>query len=193
MSSPHGYTYGSTELPPSPVTLAELDLLKTTLLWTDEDTAALASAGEILGPLVQDVLDVWYGYVGANAHLLAHFNGSDGQPNGAYLDAVRQRFASWIVDTCERPYDQAWLSYQHEIALRHYHAKKNLTDTVTSTSPVIPLRYLVAFIFPITATMRAFLERGATSAAELDAMHGAWFKAVTLTAVLWAQPYSQDW
>jgi Protoglobin len=193
MSSPHGYTYGAVELAPSPVTLAELELLKTTLLWSDADTAALVRAGTILRPIVQDVLDVWYGYVGANAHLLAQFNGSDGQPNGAYLDAVRQRFAAWIIDTCERPYDQAWLDYQHEIALRHYYAKKNVTDAVMSTSLVIPMRYLVAFIFPITATMRGFLERGADSAAELDAMHGAWFKAVTLTAVLWSQPYSHDW
>ncbi len=41
--------------------------------------------------------------------------------------------------------------------------------------------------------MRGFLERGATSPEDLDEMHAAWFKAVCLTTVLWAEPYSTDW
>ena len=30
-----------------------------------------------------------------------------GNPDGAYLDAVRKRFALWILDTAEAKYDQA--------------------------------------------------------------------------------------
>lgn len=47
----------------------------------------------------------------------------------------------------------------------------------------------MAFIFPITATMRDFLGRKGASAEEVDAMHAAWFKAVVLSVVLWTRPY----
>ena len=64
-----------------------------------------------------------------------------------------------------------------EIALRHTQAKKNQTDGVDSL-PEIPLRYLVAFIFPITATMRSFLAAKGHDPADVDGMQTAWFKAV---------------
>jgi hypothetical protein len=192
MTRPNGYDY-DTDLAPSPVSLAELELLKATVLWSDDDTRALRRAGTILGPKVEDVLDVWYGFVASSPHLVVSFAGSDGQPDGAYLGAVRQRFAKWIVDTCDRDYDQRWLDYQHEVALRHHVTKKNVTDLVASTAAYIPLRYLVAFIVPLTITIRSFLAAGASNADELDAMYNAWFKAVTLTAILWAQPYSEAW
>ena len=41
------------------------------------------------------------------------------------------------------------------IALRHHTAGKNKTDGVDSV-PVIHARYLIAFIYPITATIRQF-------------------------------------
>ena len=63
------------------------------------------------------------------------------------------------------------------------------TDNVSSDQTHIPLRYLIAFIWPITATIRGFLANGGHSGAEVDAMHTAWFKAVTLTVTLWSQPY----
>ena len=37
--------------------------------------------------------------------------------------------------------------------------------------------------------MKPFLAKRGHSAAEVEAMHLAWFKAVTLTAALWTQPY----
>ena len=40
------------------------------------------------------------------------------------------RFQQWIQDTCLRPYDQDWINYQHEIALRHTSLKKNKVDTI---------------------------------------------------------------
>lgn len=43
----HGYTY-DTPLPTSPVTPADLDLLLATLLWTEDDAAALRRAGAVL-------------------------------------------------------------------------------------------------------------------------------------------------
>lgn len=64
-----------------------------------------------------------------------------------------------------------------------------VTDKVASPADHIPLRYLVAFIFPITATMRDFLGRRGATPGEVDAMHTAWFKAVVLSVVLWSRPY----
>lgn len=182
-----GYTYGRT-LPRSPVRTSDLDLLLSTLLWSDEDAAALSRAGEILEPRIGDVLDVWYGYVGSHPHLVASFNGADGRPSDDYLDAVRARFGQWIRDLCGRPWDQAWLDYQHEIARRHTDAMGD-TDGIDSDQTHIPLRYMIAFVWPITATIRPFLAADGVDEAEVDAMHSAWFKAVTLSVALWAQPY----
>jgi len=190
MTNAHGYTYEEA-LAPSPVTLDELDLLKQTLLWTDDDEAAIRMAGQVLEIQIEQVLDVWYGYVGANAHLVKSFNGADGEPSADYLEAVRLRFAQWIRDLCGRDWDGKWLAYQNEIAQRHVNTLGQ-TDNVGSAETHIPLRYLIAFIFPITATVRDFLAADGHSAEQVDAMHAAWFKAVTLTVVLWAQPYDPE-
>ena len=186
-----GYTYGAADLERSPLSLDDLGLLETTLLFTDTDRDALRQAGTVLGDQVEDILDLWYGFVGSNPHLLAYLAGSDGQPVGSYLEGVRKRFGQWIRDTCERDYDQAWLDYQHEVALRHHRAKKNKTDGVEA-APIVPLRYMIAFIYPITATIRPFLENKGHSKEEVDRMHEAWFKSIVLQVVLWSRPYTTD-
>jgi hypothetical protein len=186
-----GYTYGSDELPRSPVSEDDLALLKQTVLFGDDDERHLRMAGEVLRDQVEDVLDVWYGFVASHPHLVRYFAGPDGEPIDAYLTRVRARFGQWIRDLCERPWDRAWLDYQEEIALRHTPAKKNQTDAVDAPDRV-PLRYLVAFVYPITATVREFLAKKGHSDEEVDAMHQAWFKAVTLTVVLWSRPYADD-
>ena len=91
----------------------------------------LRLAGEVLQAQVEEVLDLWYGFVGSNSHLLYYFT-NEGEPNKEYLEAVRKRFGQWILDLCNRPYDQEWLNYQHEIALRHHSTKKNETDSIES-------------------------------------------------------------
>jgi hypothetical protein len=186
-----GYTYGSDEVPRSPVSDDDLALLKQTVLFGDDDERHLRMAGEVLRDQVEDVLDVWYGFVASHPHLVRYFAGPDGEPIDAYLTRVRARFGQWIRDLCERPWDRAWLDYQEEIALRHTPAKKNQTDGVDAPDR-IPLRYLVAFVYPITATVREFLAKKGHSEDEVEAMHQAWFKAVTLTVVLWSRPYADD-
>lgn len=186
-----GYTYGSDESAKSPVGLDELEKLKATVMFTDDDEQALRLAGDVLEDQVEDVLDVWYGFVGGHPHLLAYFSTPDGEPIQEYLDRVRQRFAQWILDTCRRPYDQTWLDYQEEIALRHTHERKNTADGANAVDN-IPLRYIIAFIYPITATVRPFLAAKGHSAEQVEAMHQAWFKAVALQAALWAHPYVRD-
>jgi hypothetical protein len=181
-----GYNYG--QVSRSPVTLDQLALLKKTVLFDAEDEKNLRLAGDVLKDQTDAVLDVWYGFVGGNPHLLEYFTDGKGTPNGDYLAAVRLRFGQWIIDLCTKPYDQTWLDYQHEIALRHHSAKKNKTDGVQSV-PIIHYRYLVAFIYPITATIKGFLAAKGHDAATVEKMHQAWFKAVTLTVILWTHPY----
>jgi hypothetical protein len=188
-----GYAYGDPTLPTSPVTMEELHRLEQTVLWSDADAQALRRAGDVLGPRAERILDVWYGFVGSHDFLVESFAGADGAPNPDYLQAVRARFARWIVDLCTRDRDQAWLDYQHEIGLRHTSAKKNRTDQVTSTASEIGLRYVIAFVVPLTVTIRPFLAEEITNAEELEATYQAWFKAVTLTAAMWAEPYSDEW
>lgn len=184
-----GYTYGTPQSARSPLSDQDFADLKATLLLGEADLAALRLAREVLQDQVEDVLDVWYGFVGGSPHLVRYFAGSGGAPDAAYLAAVRKRFGAWILDTTAARYDRAWLDYQYEIGLRHTRLKKNQTDGVRSSSDVIHLRYLIAFIVPLTATMRPFLGKKGHAPEQVEAMHQAWFKAVTLTATLWAQPY----
>ena len=186
-----GYRYGDDSLQTSPLTLDELDLLTQTVLFGPEDVAALAQAADVLEGQTDQVLEVWYGYVGAHPHLAHYFSTPDGVLLEDYLGRVRQRFRQWILDVCRRPYDQAWLDYQYEIGLRHTKVGKNRTDSADSV-PEIHLRYMIAFIFPITATMAPFLAAGGHPPEQVDAMRTAWFKAVTLHATVWAQPYAPE-
>ena len=186
-----GYTYGTDTVSRSPVSLEELGLLQATLLLGEDDVTALRRSGDVLAPQVEAILDVWYGFVGANPHLLAAFTGPDGQPDQGYLAAVRRRFGRWILDTARAEFDQAWLDYQHEIGLRHTRTGKNRTDGVQAADH-IPLRYVLALLVPITTTLKPFLAEGGASADEVEAMHQAWVKAVLLQVILWSYPYVRD-
>jgi hypothetical protein len=186
-----GYTYGTDQVAKSPISIAEFKLLKKAVLFTEEDEAYLHMAGDVLADQIEEILDLWYGFVASHDHLVYYFTGPDGQPNADYLAAVRKRFGQWILDTCKRPYGQEWLNYQHEIGLRHHRAKKNKTDGVDSVSN-INYRYLVAFIYPITATIKQFLAKKSHQPDEVDKMYQAWFKSVVLQIALWSYPYIKD-
>jgi Protoglobin len=186
-----GYTYGTDAVARSPVTLDELELLKATLLLGDDDLAALRRSGDLLAPQVEELLDVWYGFVGANPHLLAAFSNTQGQPDQHYLAAVRRRFGQWVLDTARASFDQAWLDYQQEIGLRHTRAKKNRTDGADAADH-IPLRYVLALLVPITTTLKPFLAKGGAAPEEVEAMHAAWVKAVLLQLILWSHPYVRE-
>ena len=186
-----GYDFGAGTIARSPLGIEDLDLLKRTVLFADEDEEYLRLAGEVLEDQLEEVLDLWYGFVGSHQHLIRYFSDLDGEPDSDYLARVRERFKRWILDTCRRTYDQEWLDYQQEIALRHTRAKKNETDGARAPEH-IPLRYIIAFIYPITATIEQFLAKGGHSAEEVEKMHGAWFKSVVLQVTLWSYPYARE-
>lgn len=184
-----GYRYGDTALPPSPVTPDDLEALKASLLFTDEDAAALRRAGELLVPRTERILDVWYGFIASQPQLVAYFSRQDG-PSTEYLGRVRARFAKWIQDTCRAEYDAEWLAYQDEIGRRHYTGKNGADGTAAEgTPPVIHWRYVNALVYPVYATVRPFLEGGGDDPETVERMHQAWLKAVLLQTTLWTRPY----
>jgi hypothetical protein len=79
---------------------------------------------------------------------------------------VKARFVQWVVDAVSRPRDQACLDDQEEIGLRHTPAKKQ-TDGA-HTPPVVPLRYLLAFVTTVTTASRKFFVDAAVLDDELQ-------------------------
>lgn len=187
-----GYTAGTEAVARSPLTLADFELMKASALFGEDDMKHLRLSHEVLKDQVEQILDVWYGFVGSQPHLLLSFSGkSDGKPLGDYLGAVRKRFGQWIFDTARAEYDQRWLDYQHEIGLRHHRSKKNRTDGAASTA-IVPFRDLFALIFPVTFTLKPFLAKKGHTAEEVDRMHAAWVKSCLLQLTLWSHPYVKD-
>ena len=192
MSDIPGYTYKTNTLPRSPVSLADHAQMKASVLFGDEDVRCLRMSHDVVKDQVEAILDVWYGFVGSQPHLLASFTAkTDGKPLGEYLGAVRKRFGQWILDTARAEYDQAWLDYQHEIGLRHHRAKKNKTDGAPSTD-IVPFRNLFALIFPVTFTLKPFLAKRGHSPEDVEKMYAAWVKSCLLQLTLWSHPYIKD-
>lgn len=187
-----GYAYGQPELARAPYTTGDLAALQKALLFTQEDVEVLRRSRAILADQVDAILDVWYGFVASTPELVVYFSDArTGQPDAAYLEAVRKRFGLWILDTAAANFDQSWLDWQYEIGLRHSRIKKNKTDGANSV-PLIHFRYLIALTVPITTTLKPFLAKTGAPAEEVERMHAAWVKAVLLQAILWSHPYVRE-
>jgi hypothetical protein len=187
-----GYAYGQAALARAPYDLTDLAALRRTLLFGEDDVAALRRSQALLVDRTEAILDVWYGFVAATPELVVFFGDArSGQPDAAYLAAVRRRFALWIRDTAAATFDQRWLDWQYEIGLRHNRLKKNRTDGVNSSAQV-DFRYLVALTIPITTTLKPFLAAVGDTAEDVERMHAAWLKAVLLQVILWSHPYVRD-
>ena len=184
-----GYTYGSKDIQPSSVSLRELEELKVTVGWTDEDTIYLRLAGEVLGDQTRVIVDHWRnGIIAGIPNLARHSQTPEGDRIPEYVARSGKRFEQWILDTCLRPYDQDWLDYQMEIARRHTSAMKNKVDGVRST-PYVPLRDITAFIAVMNDTVRPYLASEGHSTEVVDKMHLAWRKSLQLQTALWTKLY----
>ena len=186
----HGYTYGTSEVATSPITLEQLEALKVSVGFTEEDQHYLQQAGAVLADQTKQIVEHWRsGIIAGIPNLARHSRSQQGEALPDYLAKSNLRFQQWILDTCLRPYDQDWLNYQQEIALRHTTLKKNKTDNVSST-PYVPLRDIVGFISVINETIKPYLAAKNHSAGEVDRMHRAWCKSIQLQLALWAEPYT---
>lgn len=173
----------------STITIKELDSLKKTLLFTDEDIKYLKMSKDILDSQREEILDVWYGFVASTPELVYYFKDlKTDKPDMKYLQSVRKRFSQWILDTASANYDHKWLDYQYEIGLRHAPDKKNKTDKVNSVK-MVNSRYIIALTIPVTTTLKPFLAKKGAKAEDVEKMHSAWVKSVLLQTILWSQPY----
>lgn len=185
-----GYSYGSPEVARSPVSIQDLERLKTTAGFGEEDERYLRIAGAVLTDQTAKIVNHWRsGIIAGIPNLARHSRTPEGNAIPEYLGNSNRRFEQWILDTCLRPYDQDWINYQQEIALRHTSAKKNKVDGVRST-PYVPLRDVLAFIAVINETIKPYLGAKGHSAEEVDKMHRAWCKSMQLQMALWIGPYA---
>ncbi|MFZ1502833.1 MAG: protoglobin domain-containing protein, partial [Nitrospira sp.] len=77
-----GYTYGTSAVPRAAISMEEFELLKKTVLFGEEDVKALQQSKTVVKDQVEAILDVWYGFVGSNPHLVSTFvRVADGQPD----------------------------------------------------------------------------------------------------------------
>jgi hypothetical protein len=185
-----GYRMGDPALPPSAIDDAGMDKLRQALLLEDADIEALREARAILEPRVEELLDVWYGFIGGHDFLLASFETPQG-PDADYMQRVRARFGQWVLDATSGDFGPEFRAYQAEVGRRHT-SSKNETDNVQGAPPVVPYRYVLAVVYPIFATTLPFLEGGARDAEHLERMHQAWLKAVLLSVILWSEAYVRD-
>jgi len=185
-----GYDFGSDRVGRSPVTLAELEQLQHTLGWTPEDATWLSKAAPILTRHAEDLVNDWRARIGRMPFLSQWF-GVPGEAADKYRAAVRKRFVQWVIDTCTRRQDQAWLDYAHEIGLRHTPQKKNTTDGAHAPS-MVPLRYVLAFACPVIAGVRSYLQAAGTAPQDAAAMQGAWAKSVLIQITLWSRPFVHE-
>jgi hypothetical protein len=187
-----GYTYGTAGT--SPVSLQDLENLKISVGWTDEDERYRRMAGEVLSGQTRPLVDHWRReIIGKIPNLFRHSRTPGGEPLPDYQTKSGLRFEQWVLDTCFRPYDRDWLNYQHEIALRHTSLKKNTTDGVDSTL-YVPLRDIIAFIAVMNETIKPYLSAQGHKLEDVEKMHRAWTKSLQLQVALWAQPYTRtEW
>jgi Protoglobin len=186
----HGYTYGTDAVGTSPVSTKELEELKTSAGLTAEDERYLRLAGELLADQTAQIVNHWRsGIIASIPNLARHSRTPEGDAIPDYLARSNLRFEQWILDTCLRPYDQDWINYQQEIALRHTSVKKNKVDGVRST-PYVPLRDIIAFVAVMNETIKPYLAAKGHPAREVDKMHAAWCKSLQLQLALWARAYA---
>jgi hypothetical protein len=184
-----GYRYGKAEVAVSRLSLADLERLKISTGFTERDQQALRLAGEVLADQTEAIVHQWRsGIIASIPHLARHSRTPEGDPIPEYLAKSNLRFEQWIVDTCTKPYDQDWLNYQEEIALRHTSVKKNHTDGVHST-PFVPLSDIVAFVAVMNETIKPYLASKGHAVEDVERMHTAWCKSMQLQLALWVAPY----
>lgn len=186
-----GYDYGSPSAARSSISVSELELLQQSAGFTENDRHWLRTMGEILDGRTKELVDKWREAIAAHPHLVQYSRRPDGSSDPQYSERSGLRFQQWVLDTCLRPWDQDWLNYQQEMALRHTSLKKNRTDQ-TQSAPTIHLRHIIAFSAVIgdPEILKPFLAGSGRSAAEIDKMIRAWSKSLWLQAALWSEPYT---
>lgn len=163
--------------------------LKKMLLFTYEDEQYLVMAGNILAAHTEDILNNWYAYIMKNNYL-AHYFTRNGMPDRDYLQTLRPHFRKWIFDLCTRQEGNAWWKFEERIAAQL--PLKSITGNDMEPLPLIYLRYLSTFIYPVSEAGRPYLGGHGHPEAEVERMQQAWFKAISFSVLLWVYPEPQQ-
>jgi Protoglobin len=111
-----------------------------------------------------------------------------GQQVAAGYPAIRWHFGPGLHNSCKACLDQAWPDYQRTFALRHTPAEKE-TFKVVAAADHLPLRYMIAYISHIAASIKPFLSLKGHSAQKAETLHQTWSKAIFWPVVLGGGPY----
>jgi hypothetical protein len=94
-----GYTYGTSEVARSPLSLQDLEALKTSAGFTEEDQRFLRLAREVLANQTQQIVEHWRaGIIAGIPNLARHSRTPEGDPIPEYLAKSNLRFQQWILD-----------------------------------------------------------------------------------------------
>ena len=173
---------------PLPISLADLEKLKQSIGFTQEDEKYLHLAGAVLADQTRALVDKWRGIIAGTPHFQKHSQIVNGELTETCSKNGSSRFQQWILDTCLRPYNQDWLNYQQEITSRQTAATKIDAGDDVEPMPYVPLREIIAFSAVINDTIKPFLAAKGHNAAEVEKMHSAWCKSVLMQTALWAEP-----
>ncbi|HVI48885.1 MAG TPA: protoglobin domain-containing protein [Chitinophaga sp.] len=163
--------------------------LKRMMLFTQEDEQMLTLAGELLAPHAEAILNRWYEGIAAN-HYLANYFTSSGSPDLDYIQSLRPHFREWITRLCERPESGRWWEFEQKIISQLQAKNQPLNDL--PAFPAAYLRYIFTFIYPISEIGREYLINTGHKPEDVSKMHQAWYKAVSLSVLLWIYPSSQQ-
>ncbi|WP_160712373.1 protoglobin domain-containing protein [Chitinophaga solisilvae] len=172
----------------SPVDAQTLIKIKRMMLFTHEDEQYLTMAGEVLAPHAEDILNKWYERIVSNNYLANYFTQS-GAPDLNYVHSLRPHFREWISSLCRRSESMRWWEFEEKI-IRQLQLRNIPVDDLDPLSPLF-LRYLSTFVFPVSEAGRYFLNNTGYGSDDIEKMHQAWFKAVSLSALLWLYPGGQ--
>ena len=116
-----GYSYGAAEVAKSHVSMVDLENLKISAGFTDEDERYLRFAREVLTGQTKQIVDHWRsGIIASIPDLARHSRSPGGTAIPEYLAKSDLRFEQWILDTCLRLRDQDWINYQQDRNRRDY-------------------------------------------------------------------------
>jgi hypothetical protein len=98
-----GYSYGEADVPRSTMSVQDLETLKISAGFTDEDQRYLRLAGGVLADHTAEIVAHWRaGIIAGIPHLARHSRTPEGEAIPDYLARSNLRFQQWILDTCLR-------------------------------------------------------------------------------------------
>jgi hypothetical protein len=92
---------------------------------------------------------------------------------GGYRTAGRQRPGLWLHYNCKACFDQVWLGLLKK-ASRHTPTSKKTFKVDVAAADHLPLRYMIAQIYPLSAAIKPFRSRKGHCAVEEERLRQAW-------------------